>query len=402
MNMRRTIPTLLLCIFICVTLQTIMGIVMLYSTTVVTHGEGLLKRQLVWIFLGIIAALAMYRVDYRQIGRRCHWILGIVSLPLVYLATVHVLARVGLSDGALAMFPFVHEVNGAYRWLFIGGQSVQPSEFAKLAIVVFVAAYYGGNPRYLQSFRRGVFRPLLAIGAVILAIFLGGSLSVTAITGCTVMVLLFVAGMRLRYFVLFAAVGAVLLFAAIHHSPARMSRLTSFRNPELVKDSSGYQLWSSQLALGSGHWHGVGFNQSRMKEYYLPEAHTDFIVSIIGEELGFAAVAGILLLYLLLVGASFGVAMAARDRQGMLLAVGVGTLVGLHAFVNIGVVSGFLPTTGVSAPLISYGGSSMLVTWIALGMLLNVGQVALTEPETTEDLTPAHADAVLMPRRHPA
>ena len=156
-----------------------------------------------------------------------------------------------------------------------------------------------------------------------------------------------------------------------------MKRLTgSWLNPEKHRKTSGYQLYHSHLALGSGGLDGVGFNRSRMKQAYLPEAHTDFIMSIVGEELGFLGLLAVMLIYLLLMGAA--------DRQGMLLGFGIGVSVGIHAFINLSVVSGLLPTTGVTAPLVSYGGSSMLITWVGIGILGNVARIGQNEDLSAE------------------
>ena len=160
--------------------------------------------------------------------------------------------------------------------------------------------------------------------------------------------------------------------------------MTTYRNPEPIQQGEGYQLWHSQLALGSGGWAGLGITQSRMKQYYLPEAHTDFIVAIVGEELGFRGVLGLMLLYCLLGGSIFAMAALAQTKGAILMCVGIGWTLAFQAFVNIGVVSGFGPTTGVTAPFLSYGGSSMLSCMAAVGLLLSVSRVCEKEAETLE------------------
>ncbi len=356
----------------------IIGLVMLYSTTSAMFGEQKLKQQALWMAVGLILALILYRVDYRHLGSVSHVLLLIISLPLIYLAGIHLLSIFGVPDSVLAKFPLVGEgaTKGAYRWLKIGGRSLQPSEFAKLAIILFLARYYGANPRYVLSFRYGLFYPGIIVSLVLIAILLGGSLSITCITAMVIVAMLFVAGVRLRWFIGMILIGTGMIAAVIAISPERLSRLTTFRNPEKFKEGSGYQLYHSQLALGSGSWHGIGFNRSRMKEYYLPEAHTDFIMAIVGEELGYGSVIGILFLYLFLVGVAFAIAALAIDREGVLLAFGIGVAIGLHAIINISVVSGFMPTTGVTAPLISYGGSNILMTWASIGLLASICRVA--------------------------
>ena len=372
-----------LLLFLSVAALSILGLVMLYSTSGAIHGERLLIKQSIWIGLGVAGALLLYCLDYRRIGRFSGWLLLAVSLPLVYLALMHLLSRVGMPDAILSQFPLASKgaTKGAYRWLYFGSFTVQPSEFAKLAIIIFLARYYGTDPRSVQSFKRGVWQPMLVVGSVLVAILLGGSLSVTMITGMVVLGLLFVAGVRLRYLALPLLTGALLFLIALLVSPERVSRITSYRNPEAFKADKGYQLYCSQLALGSGFWRGIGFNQSRMKQRYLPESHTDFILSIVGEELGFAATAGVMLLYMILISAALMISICAMDREGMLLAAGIGISIGLHAFIHLGVVSGFVPTTGITAPLISYGGSHMLVTWAGIGFLLNITRVRRITPD---------------------
>ena len=360
-----------------VTFLSVFGLVMLYSTTAAIYGEQKLKYQFIWLVVGVAFALVIHKLDYRKLGAFSHIILLLVSVPLVYLATIHVLSRLGIAETVLSELPFIGDgaIKGTYRWLKIGNRTLQPSEFAKLAILLYLARYYGTNPRYVHSLKRGILWPMAVVGFVILTVLLGGSFSIAVITGCVVATILFIVGIRLRYFMVLFVIGVIVASTVIKLSPVRASRLTSFRNPELYKTTSGYQLYSSQLALGSGHWLGVGFNQSRMKEHYLPESDTDFIMAIVGEELGFLAILIISLLYIFFVGAAFCVGGLAIDREGMLLACGIGITIGLHSFINIGVVSGFVPTTGITAPLISYGGSNMLMTWASIGFLASIVRI---------------------------
>jgi cell division protein FtsW len=172
-----------------------------------------------------------------------------------------------------------------------------------------------------------------------------------------------------------------LLGFALKISPERAERLTTFRNPEKYQQSSGYQLYNSILALGSGGSYGQGLNQSRLKEAYLPEAHTDFILAVTGEEFGFTGIAAIIFLYIILISSAVIISLKTYSRQEMLLAAGIGMSLGLHAFVNIGVISGFLPTTGITAPFISYGGSSMLVNWLCIGILGNIARRSQLEDD---------------------
>jgi cell division protein FtsW len=211
----------------------VFGIVMLYSTSAAIYGEKLLIKQAQWIGVGILAATFVYFVDYRWLARYRVPLLILTALPLAYLAGVHVLSTQGVSPAILNRFPLVRNVNGAYRWLFIGSISVQPGELAKLAIVLFLATYYGANPRWATQFKRGLFRPLMAVGPVVGLILLGGSLSITVITGAVVLILLFVAGVRLRYFLILGLSAALLVLLVLIMSTSRLKRVTeSWFNPE--------------------------------------------------------------------------------------------------------------------------------------------------------------------------
>ncbi len=375
-------------IFLLVTVMSlsIFGLVMLYSTTAYMYGEQKLKQQTLWILLGMVAAILVHRVDYRKIGSYSHIILIGISIPLFYLGTIHILSKFGIPNSTLANLPFIGKgaIKGAYRWLSIGNRTIQPSEFAKLAIIIYLAKYFGSNPRYVESFKYGLLKPICIVGTVIVGILIGGSLSITVITCAVVMGMFFVAGIRLRYFVILIIFLVMAFIGIVMNSPVRASRITSFLNPEKYKRTTGYQLYSSQLALGSGQWYGLGFNKSRMKEYYLPEAHTDFIMAIVGEELGFAAMMSVILLYLAFIASAFMIGANAVDKEGMLLGFGIGCSIGFHALINIGVVSGFFPTTGVTAPLISYGGSSMLMTWISIGVLWNIARTIELHPKRVD------------------
>ena len=284
--------------------------------------------------------------------------------------------------GIAGHLPFISgPTKGSFRWLRLGPISLQPSEFAKPILILFLADHFARSARYIQEFKRGFLIPMGIAGGVIALILLGKNLSISVITSVVVAGLAFVAGVRMRYLAALAALGVVAVIALVKIDPERMSRLTVFRNPEAHQQGEGYQLWTSQLAMGSGGLRGMGFTNSRMKQFYLPEAHTDFIVAIVGEELGFLAVSVLILAYGLLMAAAFWIAALASDRQGILLSVGIGLSLGLHAFVNIGVVSGFGPTTGVTAPFLSYGGSSMLNSLLCVGLLLSVSRTSEREQD---------------------
>jgi cell division protein FtsW len=354
------------------------GVCMLYSTSGIDwRAEGpvidnsKLKKQLTFIAFGAAVAVFLHYFDYRTLCRLSKFFLIFIGSLLLYLAIAHL---------TKSNLPLVRSINGAYRWIKLGPLSIQPSEFAKIAIILYMADYYHRNNRHSGNFWKGFLKPCIPIGFMGALIIAGGSLSVTMITGTMVLSLLFVCGVRIRYLAGIIVLGVGLFWGVATFDKERMSRIQSFMNPEAVAQGDGYQLWNSLLALGSGGPFGQGFTKSRMKLEYLPEAHNDFILSIIGEELGFLGMCVVIILYLLLMYASFKVAAQATDYRGMIVATGLGLGLCLHGMVNIAVISGALPTTGVTAPFISYGGSSMLSALISVGIIMSVAR----ESETVE------------------
>jgi cell division protein FtsW len=359
-----------LIIVVCILLT--FGLCMLYSTSGIdwrpegpTIDNKALLRQLTFIAIGGFCAVFLHYFDYRTLCRLSRLFMIIIAVLLLYLAIANIF-KVNL--------PLVRSIKGAYRWIRFGSLSVQPSEFAKIAIILFMADYYHRYNRHSGSFLRGFIYPSIPIGVIGALIIAGGSLSVTMITGTLVVGLLFVCGIRMRYLITMGAVGVGMFVAMINIFPERMRRITSFLDPEAVAQGEGYQLWNSLLALGSGGPYGQGFTESRMKLEYLPEAHNDFILAIVGEELGFLGLCAVIILYLAFLYGSFKVAAEATDYRGMIIATGLGLGICLHGMVNIGVISGAFPTTGVTAPFLSYGGSSMLSALVSVGIIMSVAR----------------------------
>lgn len=356
------------------------GLLMLYSTTYAVAAEATVLRQGLWILVGLAAALVLRQMDYRVIGRWSSVLLALFALSLAYLGLASLLHG-RIPDGLFARLPFVasEPTKGSFRWLSVWRFSLQPSEFAKIGLILFLADYYHKYARFGKQFLRGVAIPLGVAGGVCVLTLLGHDLSTTVIIGSVAGSLAFVAGVRLRYLVLVATAGILATMLMIAANPERMARWLTYKNPEAHQFDEGYQLWASQLALGSGGWHGLGFTNSRMKQRYLPEASTDFIVAIVGEELGFVAVATLVLLYTALTACLFWAGTLAVDRMGLLFCGGLGLLFGIQAFINIAVVSGFCPTTGVTAPFLSYGGSSVVAGLMGIGVAFSVLRIAYQE-----------------------
>lgn len=317
-----------------------------------------LKRQLMWVVAGLATMFFMSQIQY------WHW--QRVARPLLILTVVLLLLVLIPGVGIL--------VQGSRRWLGVGSLSFQPSEAAKLVLIMFWAAFFS---RRSDDVRR--FWPILpafigitglVVGLVNAQPDLGTAVTLAAIS----VVMLFVAGARLRYLLLMGFAAVPLLAVLIYSKPERMRRIFAFLSPEDDPLGSGYHIIQSLYALGSGHLFGVGYGASRQKFYYLPEEHTDFIFSIIGEELGFLGAGAVLALFAVLGWRGYRVAASAPDTFGALMAAGLTSTIILQTIINIGVVTATLPVTGIPLPLVSYGGSSLLFTMAGIGILLNLSK----------------------------
>ncbi len=342
-------------LIVSVVLLVFFGLTMLYSTSYGQVGTKFFSMQLLWAGIGLAAALTVIAVGYRLLSDHSIFLVGIAFVLLV----------------ACLAFP---AVNGAQRWIRLFGFSLQPSELAKPVLALYLAHYCSKHFRTVHEVfsRKGILPALFVSGVLISGVLMGQDLGTSMLMCAVMLTVIFVAGAGLRWFI-FAGAGAFALFLALPVlSPVRWQRVTSFLEPEKFASDEGYQLWNSLMALGSGEWFGVGFMASRMKARYLPEAHTDFILAVVGEELGYVSLLGVMLVYILFTFCGLGIAACARTRQGLFLAVGLTAVVALQAIINIGVVSGALPTKGIPAPMISYGGSNLLSCMIITGLLLSI------------------------------
>ena len=338
------------------TMLVVFGLTMLYSASYGQAGLKYFRNQLIWAAVGFAAGGAVLQVGYRRIADRAGWWIAGVTAALF---------------AAAIFFP---KINGASRWILLGPVSIQPSEFAKIAVAVFVAKYcadYGRTFARLRD-RRGLL-PLGGVLAVVLGgILAGHDLGTTLLVFSASTLTLFAAGLYLRYMVIPMGLLSLIGIYIYCFDAMRWARVTSFLHPEAMQSGKSYQLWTSLMALGSGGWLGIGFMQSRMKQRYLPEAHTDFIMSVIGEELGLAAMLLMILAYTLWGYFAVRIALRASNRLGMLLGFALAATFTLQAGINVAVISGSVPTKGMPAPFVSYGGSNMIAALIALGLLLSI------------------------------
>jgi cell division protein FtsW len=341
------------------------GLLMVASTSIAVS-EHLYKqpfhyllRQTCYLVLGLGIAMLIFRVPlqrWQKLGG------AILLLSLIFLVLVLV-PKIG------------HEVNGSMRWLGIGGFGIQVSEFAKLAVVIYLAGYLVRREQEVRAKISGFLKPLFLLGVVAILLLREPDFGATSVILATSLGMLFLAGVRLWQFaVLFSGVVAALAILAIT-SPYRMTRLTTFLNPWVVQYDSGYQLTQSLIAFGRGGWFGVGLGESVQKLFYLPEAHTDFLFAVLTEELGLIGSLVVIALFVVVVIRALQIGRRAYlegRRFPAYLAFGFGLEIALQVMINIGVNTGVLPTKGLTLPFMSYGGSSLLMMCGVMALLLRV------------------------------
>ncbi|MFB3737793.1 MAG: putative lipid II flippase FtsW [Candidatus Velamenicoccus archaeovorus] len=337
------------------------GLVMVLSASSVSayaqYGSSFLffKRQAAYAIVGTGALVLTARMRY-QAWRRLALLLLAITVGLLALVLLHPTAGVS--------------AYGSTRWIALGPVTIQPSEIAKLTLVVFASAVLAKKWGKLDELGHVALPLLPVVGAMCGLVFLQPDLGTTTILVGTLLLMLFAAGVRLR--VLLAGTVTMVATALVMLKPYQWARITAFLHPEADPQNTGYQLMQSLIALGSGGWLGVGLGASRQKWMYVPNAHTDFIFSILGEELGLLGELAVLAAFGLLLYAGVRIAVRAPDVFGRLLATGIVSWFGLQVVVNLGAVTGLLPVTGVPLPLLSYGGSSLVVSLAAVGVLVNV------------------------------
>ena len=349
---------------LCVTVAilVLIGIVMVFSSSAAYTEQNdsfyFLKRQVLWCLLGTGLLLITKNLDYHKLHQYTYPIMIFTFLLLV-----------------VVMFPeFSKKVGGARRWLAFGGFSFQPSELAKFTLVLFIAKSLVKRADKLRNFAYGYLPNLIVLGFFFIPIFFQPDFGTVMVILAVTFTMLFIAGLRKKF--LFLSILAIIPFIALAISFAeyRTRRIIAFLNPWEDPSGAGFQAVQSFYAFGRGGFWGAGLGESSQKLYRLPEAHTDFIFSVIGEELGFVGTTAIVLLFLIFIWRGFLTDYQAKDPFGTHLATGLTLLIGLQAFINLGVASGLLPTKGLTLPFISMGGSSMLVTMLSVGVILNISE----------------------------
>ncbi len=354
----------------CVAALLALGMVMLYSSSMTQVGALYLKLQLVWCAFGLCFCVAATAIDYRWL-KKLAWPLFGISLVLLVLVLV-------LKDHHIAGLS-APRINGARRWFNFHGFRFQPSELARLVLVILVAWYGSYFQRQMPTIKKGILIPGLFIAPVLVLILREPDFGSTMLLATVCGVLLVLAGARLRYLAPPVLAGTAGFAWLLWHDPVRRERILAFMHPEKYKNGVGYQSWQAMIALGSGGWTGLGLGNGRQKLGFVPEHHTDFILSIIGEELGLVATLLVVVTFVVLVICGLFIATRARDTFGMLLASGLTMLIGLQAAINIGVVTSALPNKGMPLPFISYGGSNLLAMLTCVGLLLSVARYSRVE-----------------------
>jgi cell division protein FtsW len=339
------------------------GVVMVYSASAVLaysrydNGQHFLMRQGTYALLGLISMVVLARFDYHRLR------------PLTYPMLLGSLVLL-----CMTAFGFGKSAGGASRWIEIGGVHVQPAEIAKVAMICWLAYSLSKKRERIRSFSVG-FLPHLLVAAVLMMLCLEQpDFGSAVMVGLLTFVMLFTAGARLGYMLGAALLALPIVYHLIAGSEYRMRRITAFLSPFEFRYGAGYQIAESLMSFGAGGVSGVGIGDSRQKLFFLPEAHTDFISAIVGEELGFAGFSLMVLAYLLVLQRGLRAGLRATDEYGTYLAVGISMFVGLQAFTNLAVAVGLLPTKGLVLPFVSYGGSALLVNCAAVGILLNVSR----------------------------
>ena len=342
----------------------LVGLVMVFSASAIVAGNRFqdpgfyLKRQVAWLAIGVLLMHLASHIDYTVWKK--------LSMPIL---------ACGLLLLVLVLVPsFGLSAKGARRWLPLGPISMQPAEMVKLVAVIYLAAYLSKKPDRITSFRSGLLPALIVIGLLSGLVLLEPDLGTVVVLGLVTIGMCFLGGARLSHLLGLGLCAIPAVMALVLGSSYRRQRLMTFLAPWKDPSDAGFQITQSFLAFGSGGSFGVGLGEGKQKLYFLPEAHTDFVLALIGEELGLIGTVTVVLLFALFVWRGVQIAARAREPFGRYLGMGITLLVGVQALVNAAVVTGLLPTKGLTLPFVSYGGSSLVVSLVGVGILLNISR----------------------------
>ena len=353
-----------LILLISVVMISLFGLIMIYSASYVwaeykfNDPYKFLKTQGIFLIISYVIMILVSNVDYRKYRDKVNIIFGVCFLLLI-----------------LVLIPGVGSVrNGSRSWFGIGSFGIQPSEFTKLAMIMFTSKYLMKNERFLKNIKKGVFPILGILMLVFFLIMLQPDFGTGIVIVMTIIVLLFISGVRMGFFMKLTSLGLVGIAGLIVVAPYRLQRILSFLNPWQDPLGSGFQIIQSMYAIGPGGLLGMGIGNSIQKHFYLPEPQTDFIFSIISEEFGFMGVLIVSILFITIIVRGFMISIKTENKFGKFLSFGITFGLAFQALLNLMVVVGLVPVTGVTLPFLSYGGSSLIVTMISVGILLNISR----------------------------
>lgn len=359
MRKKIDIPLIITIFIIC-----IYGIIMIYSASSIwaeykfNDKFHYIIMQSIFFVIGIILMIIVSKIPYKYYLKKSNTILFICFILLI-----------------LVLIPGIGTVrNGSRSWFGIGGLGIQPSEFMKLALIIFTSKYIYNNPKDMKSVTKGAFPVLLITMIVFLLIMLQPDFGTGTITVLTIVAMLFISGVDFSFFIKIGMVGLVGACALIIAAPYRMERIVSFLNPWSDPLGTGFQAIQSLYAIGPGGLFGMGFGNSIQKHFYLPEPQTDFIFSIISEELGILGIITVAILFLIIIFRGIKISIKSPDNFAKFLSFGIIFQLSFQTLLNLAVVVGLVPVTGVTLPFFSYGGSSLLITLISMGIILNISR----------------------------
>jgi len=351
-------------LLIAIVLISLFGLMMIYSASYVwaeykfDDQYKFLKTQGLFLIVGYVIMLVISRIDYKKYFTKANLIFSICFLLLV-----------------LVLIPGIGTVrNGSRSWFGIGGFGIQPSEFTKLGLIIFTSKYLTKNNKELKNIKKGVFPILLVLFSVFALIILQPDFGTGVVIVMSIIVLLFVSGVKMGFFVKIGVLGLIGIVVLIIIAPYRMERIVSFLNPWSDPLGSGFQIIQSLYAIGPGGLLGLGLGNSIQKHFYLPEPQTDFIFSIISEEFGFMGVVIVATLFITIIYQGIKISIKCGDSFGKYLSFGITFSLAFQTLLNLMVVVGLIPVTGVTLPFLSYGGSSLLITLVSMGILLNISR----------------------------
>lgn len=351
-------------LMVAVILLGIFGIFMIYSASSIWaeykfhDAFKFVKAQGIFFLVGILFMNVLSKIDYRLFYKKANLILGICFVLLI-----------------LVLIPGIGTVrNGSRSWFGLGGFGIQPSEFAKVGLIIYVSRYLANHRKEMRDIKKGVLPILSVIGVFFFLIMLEPDFGTSMVIVLTLICMIFISGVKISFFVKIGLLGLIGIVLLILVAPYRMARIVSFLNPWTDPLGSGFQIIQSLYAIGPGGLLGQGFLNSHQKHFYLPEPQTDFIFSIISEEFGFLGVIIVVCFFFYIFTRSLKISMKTEDAFGKYLSFGLAFGIIIQALLNLCVVVGLIPVTGVTLPFLSYGGSSLLVSMASIGIILNISR----------------------------